>query len=481
MKFFKKLIARFRSDVKVERSTDNFKVLDTNILLLDANNIQVLGRSGSIIVLPETVLDEADSKKSGYGELAFQARSVGRLLTAAVPKGKLRIANLVISIMETDGVTVWVVASRKYPDLTKEDRSIVNDRKIIDIASQLAAVKGDEAVTFISNDVMCRLRADSLGLNVGDVKDIEDVTFQFTKGIQVTHECFTGLHGKSIKEIDENYKTEVYNYKFSSPDSAQIKLATIKNGVISVIGKDSEAELRRQDINPANADQLFLSRCIQDTSIDIVVCDAPAGSGKTLVALSNAIRLIGTNSPYNSITYVRASVNDVEAQEEVGFLPGSEADKNAPYLHPLHDSLDYIVRKKYDKGKLRGADLDDKVAEGVEKLTHKCGIVGLTGLGMRGRTFRETVFIIDEIQNMSKPSLQKVMTRIGPSCKVILIGSNNQIDHPYLNKYTNGLSVILDACAKPQKDVTLHAVTLEKIVRGRVAEFSENLFSKSEG
>ena len=454
------------------------QVLDTNILLLDANNMHTLGRTGDIIVLPETVLDEMDAKKSGHGELAFQARSFGRLLTTAKPTGKLKVNHLVISTMESDGVTIWVVASTGYPDFSKEDPKIINDRKIIDIACQLEAANG--CVTFISNDVMCRLRAGSLGLITSDVKEVATVSFEFTKELSICADTFNTIHGKSIEEVDSRYKDENYNYKFSNPGTAQIKLATIKNGTINVLGKDSETELRRQDINPANADQLFMSRAIQDHNIDIIVCDALAGSGKTLVALSNAIRLIGTNSPYESITYIRASVNDVEDQEEVGFLPGSEADKNAPYLHPLHDSLDFIVRSKFSKGKLKGAELDEKVAENVEKLVARCGITGMTGLGMRGRTFHNTIAIIDEVQNMSKSSLQKVLTRFGKNCKIILIGSNNQIDHPYLNKYTNGLSVILDACAHKHDNVIVHGVSLEKVVRGKIAEFSEKLFSKQD-
>lgn len=457
----------------------NYKVLDTNILLLDANNAHTLGSEDTIIVLPETVLDEVDAKKSGVGELAFQARSLGRLLTAGKMVKRTKLAALTISEILVEGKTIWVVASSNYIDLTREDPKIINDRKIIDIAVQLSKVVDN--VTFISNDVMCRLRADSLGLPVGDVKDIQRVSFTFVKELRVPHDIFTTVHGTEVKDVDPKYKIENYNYKIISEDTDQMKLATVKNGLLTVIGRETEAELRKQEINPANAEQLFMSKAIQDHNIDIIVVNALAGSGKTLVALSNAIRLVTTNSPYDSITYIRASVNDVEDQEEVGFLPGSAEDKNAIYLHPLYDSLDYMVRTKYAKGNkgMKGSELDEKIAEGVERLKQKCGIIGITGLGMRGRTFHGTVAIIDEVQNMSKNSLQKVMTRFGKNCKIILIGSNNQIDHPYLNKYTNGLSVLLDACAKEQTEVVLHAVSLQKVVRGKIAEFSEKLFSDS--
>jgi len=453
-----------------------YKVLDTNILLLDAKNLQILGKDGSIIILPETTLDEIDVKKTGFGELAYQARETARMIKGAEKTGVIKHANMVINTKKLDDTILWVVSSTNYPDFRNEDPKIINDRKIIDIASQIKKVNIGEVI-FITNDIMCENRAEAVGLYVEDVKDIDNVTFNFTKELSVPHEVFTSIHGRDITTIDYDYTKENYNYKFTSHDTSQMKLATIKNNTINVLGKDSETELRKQNVNPANADQLFMSRAIQDQTIDFVVCDALAGSGKTLVALSNAIRLIGVNSPYESITYIRASVNDVEPEEEVGFLKGDADDKNAMYLLPLSDSLDFMIRSKYTKGKIKGVELEEKVAEGVEKLKSRCNITGMTGLGMRGRTFHNTIAIIDEVQNMSKASLQKVLTRFGKNCKIILIGSNNQIDHPHLNKYTNGLSVLLDACSHEHEEVNLHAVSLEKVVRGNIAEFSEKLFS----
>lgn len=160
-------------------------------------------------------------------------------------------------------------------------------------------------------------------------------------------------------------------------------------------------------------------------------------------------------------------------------MPGTSADKNAVYFHPLYDSLDFIARKGFAKSQHKGAILEEKVAERIEKLINDCNIQALTGLGMRGRTFTDTVVIIDEVQGMSKSSLQKVLTRFGANCKIILIGSNNQIDNPNMTKFTNGLSVILNDCVTViGKYINKHVVPLEKVTRSNFAEYAEKLFSK---
>lgn len=453
--------------------------VDTNILLLDANNIIALGQDkDTVVCIAETVIDELDSKKSGLNELAYQAREFGRLMASAEQLGREVLDNLVITKFKVQESHVWVIAIKEYPDLSDIAHNIINDRKIIEVALELQKTQ-HTPVEFISNDVMCRIRADSFGLNVSDFKVVDKVDYEFTKTLEVDYDTFRSLHGKDIKTIDPDHLIEHYNYKFTTPASSQVKIATINNETINILGKDSEQELRRQEVNPSNADQLLLSRAIQDPVIELVVCEALAGSGKTLISLSNAIRLVKSKSPYNSILYIRASINDVEKVEEVGFLPGSAEEKNAIYFHPLYDSLDFIVRNRLKGGKAKGKELEEKVETQIEKIIQECNIEALTGLGMRGRTFTDTVAIIDEVQGMSKSSLQKVLTRFGKNCKIILIGSNNQIDNPNMTKFTNGLSVILNDCATVLGNgVNKHVVPLQRVVRSNFAEYAEKLFSK---
>lgn len=259
-----------------------YLVLDTNILLLDANNLLTVGQDGSIVVLPETVIDEIDSKKSGLNELAYQAREFGRLLTKAKKLQNYTDEDLVVTVLEYEGVTIHVVSSTQYPDYKEAAPNIINDRKIIEIAVQYNNIYNDD-VTFVTNDVMCRLRAESLGLETQDLKEVENTDFNFTKTMEVPSDLFVALHDSCISVIDPDYKMENYNYVFTSTETAQVKLAYVSSsGLVKVIGKDTEKEIRdtkRQPVPPLNSEQLMMSRAILEPSIDVIVCEALAGSG----------------------------------------------------------------------------------------------------------------------------------------------------------------------------------------------------------
>jgi len=459
-----------------------FKVLDTNILLLDANNLLSLSSDGATIVLPETVLDEIDSKKSGLNELAYQAREFGRILSKAAKVSSHLVEDLNVTVLKHESTVIHVVSLSCYPDYKDSASNIVNDRKIIEIALRYNKIYSDDDVVFISNDVMCRLRADSLSLSTQDLKEVENTNFEFTKCMDIPYNLFTNLQDASIMLVNPDHKPENYNYQFTSKSSTnEVKFAYINaSGNIKIIGKRTSEEIRdhkRQPAPPINSEQLMLSRAILDTSIDLVVCEAKAGSGKTITALSNAMRLVATNSPYNSITYIRASVSDLDQAEEVGFLPGLE-EKFAPYLHPVRDSLDFIARKQKPRNKGQKVnEYEEQIENYVQDLQTKYNITAITGLGLRGRTFTDSVIIIDEAQNMSKASLQKVLTRFGKNCKVIIIGSNKQIDNAYINKFNNGLSVILDDCTRNSDLIRKYAITLNKVVRSPFTEWAEDIFS----
>ena len=456
-------------------------VLDTNVLLLDAYNLINIAKSMSpkpIVVLPETVLDELDAKKSGFTEIAYQARQFGRLLSKAnkvsnTTEYEQASGMITTTILELEGVEIWVLSIDQYPNFSGDEHNIRNDRKILHI-TELVARKHSDTV-FCSNDVMCRIRAESMGIKAIDHKLVSDTDLTFIRHLTVNSETFSNLHNMQVIEVDLDYKPEYYNYVFTDESTGQVKLANLRNGLIDILGKETEAELRRQDVPPANSGQLFLSRAIQNPAVDIVLVESLAGSGKTVTAISNAIQLV-KKGRYKSITYIRTSNSDLPKEEEIGFLAGNE-DKLAPFLHPLEDTLQFIVRSNHKDSKLKGREYEEMIAEKVEKLRSDCSISGMIAQGMRGRTFTDTVAIIDEAQNSSKASLQKILTRFGKNCKIILIGSNKQIDNPYVTKYTNGLSVLLDACRTHQSSIRLHAVELTKVLRSPVAEFVENLFS----
>lgn len=452
----------------------SYTVIDTNILLLDAHNLLTIGQT-TTIVLPETVLDELDNKKSGYSELAFQAREFGRLLTKATKLETVREDNLIINRLTLNNVNIEVVSLKVYPDYSDTEPNIINDRKIIEVALTYQAANR-VPLTFMSNDVMCRLRADSMGLITTDLKQTGDKPLEFTRSVELDPTTFAAIHNKTITDVVPDHKPENFNYTFVDSFSGQVKLANVRNNLIDILGKETETELRKQDAPPQNAGQLFLSRAIQNPTTNIVICDAKAGSGKTVTAVSNAVQLV-KKGKYSSITYIRNSVDDVDKAEEIGFLSGND-EKIQVYLHPLEDTIDFLVRQNYKDSKLKAQDYEDMIAEKCAEYKAKYRISGIIGLGLRGRTFTNTIAIIDECQNMSKATLQKILTRFGKDCKVICIGSQKQIDNPYLTKYTNGLSTLLDACRQQDENIKLHAVPLPKVLRSEIAAWAESIFSK---
>lgn len=445
-------------------------VLDSNIILLDAQNLLNIGGKTTAIVLPETVLEEVDSKKSGFSEISYQARNFGRLMASGISVTTNRTEEAIETSMVVNGKQVIVVTLNNYDIDTAKDSK--NDQKIIKVAEYINNKYGNTIL--MTNDVLMRLRGFAVGVNIIDLKTTDKDDYCFVKSLKISDiDVFRSLHGAKINEIDSTYSFENFNYKFYY--EGQVKLGTISNGVISIIGKETEKELRKQDIIPINAEQLFLSKAIQDSYVDVVVCESLAGSGKTLVAVSNAIKLV-RKKKYEGVLYIRASINDVDKNEEVGFLPGAQ-EKFDVYLHPLYDSINLIARNRIKGNKLKPVELEAKIEELSHKIELECNITATTTLGMRGRTYNNMVIIIDEVQNQSKSSLVKVLTRIGKDCKVILIGSNRQIDNAYITKYNNGLSSIIASCSEEQKEIVLHAVTLKKVVRSKTADWAENLFS----
>lgn len=452
-----------------------YKIVDTNVFLIDASNLMTLGADGSTLVIPETVIDEIDDKKSVPGDIGYQAREFGRSIANSHKVGIIPMNEDLTAVKyNVKGTTVLIVAltGSKYEDRDNMPLSVYNDRKIIQIAKYFK-----DSGIFVSNDVMCRTRAEIEGLQVTDFKYIESVKFEFVKEITVSEDIFISMHRKPILDIYPEHKHETYNYIVSSPSTNEKKIGTVINGIFEVLGKETEKELKKQDISPINAGQKFFAKALQEQSINLVVCEALSGSGKTAVAISNGIKLV-KQGKYSSIMYVRASVDDVDDIETVGFLPGLE-EKFAVYLHPLTDTLDFIARNKFKDSKTKGEAFEEKVEQEIESMKNRYNITAQTGLGMRGRTFTNTYIIIDEAQNQSNASLQKMLTRIGKDCKTVVIGSLRQIDNKYLTKYTSGLSTLLNAAKEDHEKIRMHAASLDKVVRSNMAEFAETLFSDS--
>ncbi|WP_323658010.1 PhoH family protein [Aliarcobacter butzleri] len=464
---------------------DKYYVLDTNILLEDATNIYKLSQDGkNLIILAETVLDEIDTKKSGFDEINFQAREFARILEdsniiSSTKKDLYKIIRLKINNKDT---VIDIISKDEYEINSKNvSLNIINDRKILEI-STFANTYYKHKVEFISLDIMARTRAISLDIKtnslLGKDKDIFDL--DFIKYMDINFEDLEYLDNEEIIKFDKEYKPYNFSYCFKVKHSDQVLLANIQNKKIKLL---DEVEIRDQVITPLNKEQLFFSDAIINHFYNVLIIEAKAGSGKTLLALSGALKLVRQKF-FQKIIYIRNSIESLDKGEDVGYLPGLE-EKFKIYNHPLMDSLDYIIRTEHKRKRNKKApdvvfqQLDDsEVTARIEQMISNYGIETMWVGEMRGRTLSNSFIIIDEAQNMSNKTMQMVLSRIDSSCKVVVLGSNKQIDNFYVNKYTNALTTLLKSTKNEDNLVNIFAIKLEKVLRGPITEWAEQIFSK---
>ena len=462
---------------------EKYYLLDTNILLEDATNIfRLSDESRNLIILTEIVLDEIDSKKSGFDEINFQAREFARILenSKIISSKKYKDKKIIrLNILNEFNTVVDIVSKDEYIASSKNiSLNILNDRKILEIANEIEEFY-ENKIIFISMDIMARTRALSLDIKTDALNGKESIDFDynFIKSIEINFEDLEFLDNQEIVKFDKEYKVDEFSYCFKVKSSDQVILASIQNKKIKIL---NEEEVRDQIITPLNKEQLFFSNAIINHFYNVLIVEAKAGSGKTLLALSGALKLV-KQKHFQKIIYIRNSIESLDKGEDVGYLPGLE-EKFRIYNHPLMDSLDYIVRsehkrKRSKKIETRYTPLEDSEANSrVEQLIANYGIETMWVGEMRGRTLSNSFIIIDEAQNMSNKTMQMVLSRIDSSCKVVILGSNKQIDNFYVNKYTNALTTLLKSTKNENKFVNIFAIKLEKVLRGPITEWAESIF-----
>lgn len=464
---------------------EKYYLLDTNILLEDARNIFKLSDDAkNLIILSETVLDELDSKKSGYDEINFQAREFARILenSEVLSSNKHEDFKIIrLKLINQDETIVDIISKDEYSINSKNiSLNILNDRKILEVA-KFAKNYYNKDIKFVSMDIMARTRAISLDIKSVALhgKDSDKFDFDFIKNIDINFEDLENLDNQDIINFDKEYKVSDFSYCLKVKHSDQVILASIQNNKIKIL---DEEEVRNQIITPLNKEQLFFSNAIINHFYNVLIVEAKAGSGKTLLALSGALKLV-KQKHFQKFIYIRNSIESLDKGEDVGYLPGLE-EKFRIYNHPLMDSLEYIIRTEHKRRRSKRDDIsytpleDSEVSSRVEQMTSNYGIETMWVGEMRGRTLSNSFIIIDEAQNMSNKTMQMVLSRVDSSCKVVILGSNKQIDNFYVNKYTNALTTLLKSTQNENNLVNIFAIKLEKVLRGPITEWAENIFSK---
>ncbi|RXJ68142.1 phosphate starvation-inducible protein PhoH [Halarcobacter ebronensis] len=447
-------------------------VIDTNIILQNVQNLSRLSdNKTNNIVVPETVLIELEDKKKLPNELGYYSREFARLLAKMkIKEVDYKIGFKVVKLFNEE-LNLHIISKDKYEsEIEQVHLSESNDKRIIEVAAIAQDYYKGAQTVFLSLDVYARTFALFKGIKAETLHDDKSTvpTFEFVKHMSLDSSLFNSLEGTDIKKIDEEYQNENFCYAFESTDG-NTAYAIIVNERINVL---DDSDFKTLQVRPVNLKQKLFMKAILTDMFDLLVIDAKAGSGKTLMSIVSAMRLIDLGH-YDKIVYVRNSIESLDKGAEVGFLAGND-EKFRIYNMALQDTLEFIAKKYLKKSENR--ENKESIESKISELTSRYCIETLWPGEARGRTLSEAIVIMDEWQNSSEKTTQLILSRLDETCMAVVIGSNRQIDNLYLNKYNNGLTTLLKQTREKHPEINMFAIELEKAVRGKFAEFTERIF-----
>lgn len=445
--------------VKVKKEKKVF-ILDTSVILFEHNSI--LNFDEHDIGIPITVLEELDNFKKGNDTKNFEAREFIRLIDKLAKDHMLHKWNPLNGKSKGNFKVLMETGSNGTLDANKVFNEHKADHRILNSALLLQKEEKDRKVILVSKDINLRLKAKSLGLQA------EDYT---TGKVQNLNSLY---HGKTVlDDVDPDVIDLLYQKGYCPPEDLLGKSDLTKNhyyilksGKKSILafynsanGMVEHVEKRSvYGIKPRNAEQAFAIHAVTKPEIKLVTMQGVAGTGKTLIALAAALE---QKREYKQIYLARPIVP--LSNKDIGYLPGDIKSKLNPYMEPLWDNLKFI-QNQYSENDKEYSKITEMVTN--EKLV-------ITPLAyIRGRSLSNICFIVDEAQNLTPHEVKTIITRAGENTKIIFTGDIFQIDTPYLDSQSNGLSYLIDRI----KDHELYAhITLEKGERSELANLANDL------
>ncbi|MCU0844173.1 MAG: PhoH family protein [Spirochaetes bacterium] len=438
-------------------SNDNkIFVLDTNVVLYDYRCIYSFEEHA--VVIPITLLEEIDRFKRGNEIINFNAREFSRELDALIGDRLLNEG----AALDSGGTIVVNTNIKKDEYLREIFWEDTPDHRILSLAYNLARESGFGRVFLVSKDINLRMKAKSIGLKAedyetGKVKDID--------------ELYTGknlVEDVSSVLIDTMYRDGTIRFEesgFSEPPHPN-EFFIMRNGAKSVLAmymKDDNVlrlveKKKAYGITPRNAEQTFALNALMNPAISLVTLSGKAGTGKTLMALAASLEC---RREYKQILLAKPIIP--LSNRDIGYLPGDIQSKLDPYMQSLFDNLS-VIKNQFDEESEDFRRISQMVAN--EKLL----IMALAYI--RGRSLSKVFFIVDEAQNLTPHEVKTIITRAGEGTKIVFTGDPYQIDTPYLDSRSCGITYLIDK----MKGQRLYAhVTLEKGERSQLAELASNL------
>ncbi|MCM2979656.1 PhoH family protein [Niallia sp. FSL W8-0951] len=408
-------------------------VLDTNVLLQDPYSI--FSFSDNDVVIPAVALEEVDSKKRYMDEIGRNARQISRLIDNLRESGKLHDK----IPLENGGTLRIELNHRSFHELQEIFVEKTNDNRILAVAKNLSIEESKKengrTVILVSKDTLVRVKADAIGLKSEDflsdrVVENEHLYTGFMD-VQVTIDVLNNFYENGQLPITEIGNGNYYPNQFLilkdvlGSSSSALAIVDSSRKFVKKLVFDHE---HIWGIRPRNVQQTMAIEMLLKKDMPLVTLIGKAGTGKTLLALASGLMQTEDFGDYKKLLVARPIV---PMGKDLGFLPGEKEEKLRPWMQPIFDNLEYLFNTK-KPGELE-AILAGMGSIEVEALTY-----------IRGRSIPDQFIIIDEAQNLTKHEVKTILTRVGEGSKIVLMGDPEQIDHPYLDAFNNGLSYVVE-------------------------------------
>ncbi len=464
------------------KSDSRLFVLDTNVLMHDPASIFRFQEHD--VFIPMVVLEELDNAKKGVSEVARNVRQVSRFIDEIINDAETEAINTGLELSKIKHLNghsdprgrlmlQTEILSDSLPDHLPGKNA---DNSILGTTLSLQKKHPDKVVTLVSKDINLRIKARVVGIHTEDYtsdKVLDDADLLYT-GTNELPENFWESKSDALTSWQEDMRTlyeingkplkECYPHQCLYTDEGGgfealvKKVAEDKTQLILAnnFRKDSQAVW---GVNARNREQNFALNLLMDPDIDLVTILGAAGTGKTLLTLAAGLAQVMDKKIYREIIITRVTI---PVGEDIGFLPGTEEEKMAPWMGALLDNLEVLTNSEESGEWERAATAD--------LLTKRIKIRSLNF--MRGRTFLNRYIIVDEAQNLTAKQMKTLITRAGPGSKLIVLGNISQIDTPYLTETTSGLTYVVDRFKNWEHS---GHITLMRGERSRLADFASEV------
>ncbi|MCO5044816.1 MAG: PhoH family protein [Verrucomicrobia bacterium] len=424
-------------------------ILDTNVLLHEATAIQRFQDNN--IIIPLKVIEEIDHFKKDQTELGRNARHISRLLDELRQQRKL---NKGVDLPH--GGTLRIA----FPGAHVNNGSTTADDQILELAIQMRK-PGKPRCIVVTKDINLRLKADALGLDAEDYRsdrvDVDELYTGHTEHFASGELLDTFRREGRIAPPDgTSFSPNEYVLLRAAEDPTHTILVrhdAAANALVPLIPTPDGVK----PVLPRNKEQHYAMDALLNDDIKVVTIIGKAGTGKTLLAVAAAVFKTMLEKRYRRMLICRPTV---PMGKDIGYLPGTLEEKLTPWMQPIYDALDFLSNGNRNwKRNKDGNHEEDRI--GIEPLTY-----------IRGRSIPNQFIVVDEAQNLTPLEAKTVLTRVGPGTKIVLTGDIYQIDNPFLDSMSNGLSTVVEKF-RPH-GIAAHIV-LGRGVRSEVAELAANL------